>query len=310
MDLRVTPQTVTNSSLSYVRRQYDLLAHYQEEASTGLKLLRPSDDPVGTVKVLNYKAQDGRLDTYLGNVQDATSKLNSSVATLRDVATLLDQARQAAQQGANDPSDPTANAALGQEVDSLLKRLINDANAQVNGEYLFGGTATGSPPFSVAVNGTVTYTGAAQRANVPVDHNETVDTFYTGSEVFQAGASGGAADAFQVLANVRDLLKNVTNLPSSQQAQALSASLTEIDRVRTNVLGVVGEQSTSLQNLEGLQNHAADVQLETKKLVGDLEGADISQVVLNLQSQQLLFQLTLASTAKLSQQQTLLDYLR
>jgi len=118
----------------------------------------------------------------------------------------------------------------------------------------------------------------------------------------------GSADAFQALIALRDDLRNTRGLSEQKQLAAISRQVSELDRVRTNILDTVGEQSASLENLDNLESHLQDLQLTTKKLIGNLEDADISQVVLNLQQQQNLLQLTLGATARVMSV-SLLDFL-
>jgi flagellar hook-associated protein 3 FlgL len=477
MNLRVTLQTVTNEALINARQQTDRLGQLQQEASTGNRLLRPSDDPLATVTVLGTKAQDQRLTTYLSNIGDAQQTLNQSVSTLQAVNDLFVQARQVAIEGNSAVNDGTSKEALAQEVDGLLSRLVDLANTQDAGRSLYSGSATTTTPFVVTATDSqgrpqsIAYRGAQQRAEVPISQQQSVATLYTGSEVFQGarqrgstiytsntgaaagtlgtdsatgqgtllvqhttttyaaggvqagtsslagdtilgpagasqltlhdtsgtGASGtvsldggppvsftnsdtdlkvtgshgevvfvnttaitpgfngtsditangtlsvdggastvpitfnpnqivtnsttglvtnvnstnirrtgsdsldytGSGDAFQVLMALRDDLRNTHGLTQAQQADALTQRLGELDRVRTGILNVVGEQSASLQNLDALQSRAQDLQLQTRQRTSDLESADITDVVINLQAQQNLLQLTLASASRL-----------
>ncbi len=487
MDIRVSLQTVVNRALRSTRQQTARLGTLQEQASTGLRLLRPSDAPLDTVTVLSYKAQDLRLDTYLSNIQDARQTLDQSVSALRDASAILVQAREVAIEANHGSNDAAAFEAMAQEVDRLLSRLLDTANTQNVGRSLFGGSATKSAPFVVtSTDGqgrplSIDYRGAQERANVPVSQQQAVDTFYTGSEVFQSarqrgptiytgntgaaagtlgtdsatgqgtllvqhttttyaaggvqagtssaagdtilgpagahqltlvdtsgtGASGtvslnggppvaftsgttdlpvtgpngelvylntsaitpgfngtvaitangtlsvdngastipinfssnqivtnsttglvtnvnstairrtgtnaldyrGTYDAFQILMGLRDDLRNTRGLTEAQRVDSLSQRLAELDRVRNGILNTVGEQAASLQNLEALESRLGDLQLEARKLTTELESADISDVVINLQAQENLLRLTLASASRLLEN-NLLDFLR
>lgn len=481
MDLRVTLDTMVHLALAQTRRQTDRLAVLHEQSVTGKRLLRPSDDPAAAVTVLAHQAQDNRLATYLANVADARTTLDVSVATLTQVGDLFSRARQIAIEGTNGGNDANAFEALAAEVDELLNRLFDLANAQHNERSLFAGTAFQTAPFARdPATGAVTYRGAGERGQAAVGAGLTVDTFYRGDEIFMVrgrgatlfagdtgaapgagtdsatgqgtlqvrhtlttyaagsgvqagtgsaagdtvlgpagthtltvndisgtGASGtlslnggpavaftsadtnlkltgpsgevvfanttaitpgfngtvaitaagtlstdggattvpitftaaqgvtdsatggvthadatairrtgderleypGTFDAFQALAALRDDLRNTHGLSPAQQLESISGRLGELTRVRDKVLEVVGRQSASLQNLEGLQARIEDVQLETRRLTAELESADLSEVVLNLQAQENLFRLTLASTARLFDQ-SLLDFIR
>jgi len=85
--------------------------------------------------------------------------------------------------------------------------------------------------------------------------------------------------------------------------------LSELNRVHEGILNVVGQQSADLQNLQSLGNQLSQVKLNTQQRITDLQGADVAQVVVGLQSQQNLLQLTLASTARVFDQ-SLLNFLQ
>jgi flagellar hook-associated protein 3 len=120
---------------------------------------------------------------------------------------------------------------------------------------------------------------------------------------------GGALDAFQVLAGLRDDLRNTRGLDSTSQLKSVASRIGELSQVSDNVVRVIGQQSASLQNLSRLQSQVQDVQLETKKLSGDVQSADIAAVVTSLQAQQNLFQATLMTTAQLLNQ-SLLNFIK
>jgi flagellar hook-associated protein 3 FlgL len=123
------------------------------------------------------------------------------------------------------------------------------------------------------------------------------------TNIRQAGTDtityGGAPDAFQTLAGLRDDLRNARGLNPTAQLKSVANRIGELSQVGDNVVRVIGQQSASLQNLSRLQSQVQDVQLETKKLTGDVQSADIAGVLTSLQAQQNLFQATLLTTAQL-----------
>ena len=57
MDLRITPESMSARILAQTQQQTARLAKLQEQASTGKKVLLPSDDPVRLGSLLAGKAQ-------------------------------------------------------------------------------------------------------------------------------------------------------------------------------------------------------------------------------------------------------------
>lgn len=208
MDLRVTPQGVIGRSISLASRNSARLAVLQEQVSTGKRLLKPSDDPLGNVTLLANNAQVNRFDSQLANISNARTNLNVSVSALQDAGTILSSARQVALEGAQSGNDASSYEALAQQVDSMLDRLLDLSNTQNAGRYVFGGTATGTAPFRVAsttASGqpqTVVYQGGADAVQEVVGTTRPLATLAPGDEIFQSrqrgetvfsGATGAAA---------------------------------------------------------------------------------------------------------------------
>jgi flagellar hook-associated protein 3 FlgL len=312
VDLRITLQTISARALSYSRSQTDALGKLQEQASSGKRINLPEDDPLDAVAALHARAQDVRLDSELTNIRTARTSLDVGVSTLDAANKVFIKARELAIEASHSANDQNALNAIATEVEALQKQLFEIANTQHNGQYLFAGDATDTVPFVRDASGNVTYQGGSARAEVPVSPSQTVATFYVGSDVFRPVPTGSTTptyDAFAALAGLHDDLRNTAGRSSADQAKAISDRLGSLDAARNGVLEAMGEMSANLQNLEGLENHAGDVQLETKKLVGDLEGADMADVVIKLQSQENLFRLTLATSARMFDQ-NLLDFLK
>ena len=182
------------------------------------------------------------------------------------------------------------------------------------GDTVYLDTSAITPGFNGTVgitgNGTLSVDGGASSVPISFTSNQVVTNSKDGtvtnvasSKISRTGTASldyqGTEDAFQVLMGLRDTLRNTNGLPAAAQMQAISQSMTELDRVSGSVLQVVGQQSASLQNLTSLQQSTQQAQLSTQEMISNLKGADMAQVVVGLQSQTNLLQLTLASTAQL-----------
>jgi hypothetical protein len=172
---------------------------------------------------------------------------------------------------------------------------------------------------AIAADGTLSVDGGASEAAIDFSGNQVVTHSSTGAvtnvnstSIRRTGSNEldytGTYDAFQILIAFRDDLRNTRGLNPTAQAESISRRIAELERVRGGILGAVGEQSVGLENLEALELRISDVQLELQKLNSERESADLSEVVLGLQAQQNLLQLTFASAARLLDQ-TLLDFL-
>jgi flagellar hook-associated protein 3 FlgL len=192
------------------------------------------------------------------------------------------------------------------------------------GEVVFIDTTAIAAGFNGAVaitaDGTLSTDGGATTVPIDFSANQIVIHGANGSvtnidttAVRRAGTEQleyrGAYDAFEILMTLRDDLRNLRGLTEGEQLEAISSKIGELNRVRDNILNVVGEQSASLQHLEAMESFSLDVQLRAKELTANLEDADLSQLVLEMQSRENLLRLALAASARLYDQ-SLLDFLR
>ena len=311
MDLRVTLQTQINRQGSYLRKQTDALARLQEQASSGLRVNKPSDDPIATGQLMRLRSEDGRRGANEDNANSVRSRLDRANSELLEVNSVFTRARQLALEAANDGTDSSAFETMAGEVDRLLDRTLALANSQADGRALFGGTSTQQDPFTVTTTdaagrpATIAYQGADVRASVTVGRNQQVDMLYSGESVFQKPGK----DTFGALIGLRDLLRNVGGLTSNQQRQAISGQLGALEQAQGAILDATGEISASLESLEGIASRLGDQRLQGQTDISSLESADIAQLVVQLTAQQTLLSSTLAVTAK-SFDQNLLDLLR
>ncbi len=153
MNVQITPQVLVSQIINSANQEFSQLDQLQSEASSGLRIQNPSDDPVDAVAAIASNAQDLQLTTYLSNLQGAQTQLNSGVSALQQAESILSQAKQIAIQGSNAGNDADSLGALAQQLDALIGQMLNVANTQQGSQYLFGGADTAKAPFKIQRNG-------------------------------------------------------------------------------------------------------------------------------------------------------------
>jgi flagellar hook-associated protein 3 FlgL len=312
VNVRVAGQTQTNNAIVYMRQRAADLAKYQDQVSSGLRVKLPSDDPSVFTALSQSKAASARLGAYTQNVSESTAVLNSGVSTLQDVNDALVRAKQIALEGADSTanSDPNGTEALAVEVDGLIDRVLRSANSQPDGKSLFGGTAITTQPFRVATTDaqgrplTIAYDGATDRTRTLTGPNQTVDTRYDGSQVFQQPG----ADVFQSLIALRDQLRDTT-LSGTARAQAFQQHIGAMDTARNAIGETTAEQASTLAALESVQSLTAEVKLTADTRIGELAGTDYAEAVVKMQEQETALQAIYATTSRLLQP-GFLDFIR
>ena len=154
--MRITHSILFNTTLANIQQYNARLLQTYEEASSGRRLHRPSDDPTGTRRVLDLRGTLSSLEQFKSQRVVTTSLLEGTDTALQNVETLLLSAKGLALRGVNDTLGPEQRATLASEVGGLLHQAIALGNSDVNGRYLFAGQANDQPPFSEQATATST----------------------------------------------------------------------------------------------------------------------------------------------------------
>ncbi|SFI36286.1 flagellar hook-associated protein FlgL [Planctomicrobium piriforme] len=192
MSFRVTPHRTYELGQLNAQNRYAQGANLQQQISTGFRVNKPSDDPAAQKIILNQTAMIQRYKTQQSTIDTAKTTLSDAQTQVRDAQQLLVQAKQIALQ-ARQATDQSEKTVFANQLNSILKQLDGIANAQSNGQYLFSGTQSSTPPFSGITDGAAVYQGSAAAGELNIGSSLTVKTFYSGKEVFQPASSGTLA---------------------------------------------------------------------------------------------------------------------
>jgi flagellin-like hook-associated protein FlgL len=177
----------------------------------------------------------------------------------------------------------------------------------------FSGTVAITANGTVSLDGGLTVEPITFAPDQPVTDAEGHVVFLDTSGVRRPGTNWiefpDSYDIFRALIDLRDDLEGKRSLPASQQSEALSRMIAALDAVHHAVLQALGEQSATLASLETLEQQIQDVKLEFQSRLGQLEEADLAELVVRLQAQQNQLTLLLGATAQVLQV-SLLDFLR
>ena len=159
---------------SLSRTNVDLL-QVQQQMSSGKRVSTYSDDPIaaGTIGILlQLKAQGQQTLTNLALAQNSLDSLDQA---LSDATTLAQSAQSLASSQIGTSSSQDTRNAQAVNVDGMLSSLLQLANRQVNGLYIFGGSTPSQPPIQ-QIHGGYRYVGSGtgmqaqlgQASDVPI----------------------------------------------------------------------------------------------------------------------------------------------
>lgn len=292
---RVTNQTMMLAAERRLGARQSRLAAAQDTASSGLRIARPSDDPVGTGDALRIHARIAANDQYKRNIDNGVGWLNALDTALNSATGFLRQVRDLAVQGANASVNQQGRDAAAAQVDALRQELLGSANAQYLGRNVFAGNTDtpgaftdGTPP---VFNGTA---GETVQRRIAADQTVRVDG--DGAAIFGTGSSS----VFTVLDTIASDLRS--GVDPSTQLGALD------DRMKAVVNGRA-EIGSRLAQIQRAGEAVMTTQTTLNAQRSGIEDEDLGKAVLDLQLQQTNYQAALAVTAK-TLQPSLMDFLK
>ena len=312
--MRITNQMLVRTALADVQAQRARLAETQEQASSGRRILRPSDDPVGASAAFLLRAGIDATEQFERNLTQAQNRVLVLEAALGHATEILIEAKEVALQGGSETQDAVGRDILAQRVEALHARLLAEANTQSSGTHVFAGMRTDAPPFVASgpfVAGapapTVSYVGDGNEVTTPIDEGIEVATTGNGGRVFLGDADGdgltdaGAEDLFDILASLRDALAADDPAATRAVISRIDVAADQIAVERTRV-GMIDTQVAEWQT------RLAERKIDLEIRLSDTQDADLAEVFSELIQQETALQAALDSTTRLIQP-SLLDFL-
>ncbi len=301
---RIANFAQSQRNIGFILDTQKRLSLAQFQASSGKKAVNYSGVAGDARRLVNLESAHVRATQHIANnrlIEDRLQIMESNVAQIFDAVsqykTLLINAL-----NANNSADlgmPLQTQALMDEVAALL-------NLQQGGRFLFAGTRTDAPPVDLTLlpvsftiptsdgDASAYYQGDTTKFSVQADETFTVSYGVTADEV-------GFEQAIRAMQMV------IIGPPNDRATmdEALSVITQAIDSV-ANIRTEIGASRAALENANSRHD---EFLLFAEKTLSDLENADITRVITNMNADQVVVEASFAVLGRLSQL-TLTNFLR
>ena len=223
MSLRVSTQSLSRQVNDELLLAFQRLAKVQESVSSGKRINRLSDDPIGAVRVLDLRSLEGTLDQFDKNINSAIPFLERADTVYEGVENVLFRAKELALAMANDTNSDEERRLTAVEVNQLFRQLISLANTDVDNRFIFGGFKNGSEPFAEGT-GPVVYSGDDGEISIQANASTSIIVNQPGNQVFQGAGVTGGVGIFDVLQDLEKVLKASTGANSISLAVNLDST--------------------------------------------------------------------------------------
>jgi len=182
--LRISTQMISERSLSSMLDQQSKVSTTQLQLSTGRRIVSASDDPAGAARILSLNGAVDTVSQYQTNISRLTSRLETEETALEGISNILQRVNELTIQGNNGTLTLIDSTAIAAEIAHLRDQLFSMSNTRDSeGEYVFGGFQTESPPFSYNA-GVYTYNGDTGQRQLQVSPDRTIADGDNGFDTF------------------------------------------------------------------------------------------------------------------------------
>ncbi|MCP3673257.1 MAG: flagellar hook-associated protein 3, partial [Gammaproteobacteria bacterium] len=184
--MRISTNQFYQSGLYSILDQQTGLNRTQEQISTGLRVMTPSDDPIASISIINLEQEIAITERYTANGDIATANLNVEETILQSFTDILQRVRELILSGGNATYGDTERNSLAVEMNELLEQMVGFANFKnSSGDYLFSGNKIDQIPFTKQSTGNYSYEGDQGVRNIQISTSAQVEMNDSGYQLFQ-----------------------------------------------------------------------------------------------------------------------------
>lgn len=301
MSMRITTQMTARTTIRDLNHDLAQLSALQRKMSSGKEINRPSDDPYGTSRSLALRTELEGLQQYQRNVDDGTAWLNASDAALAKVGDALHRIRELLVQAGSDSAGQKARDAAASEIDQLIETIKQESNVQYAGRYIFSGTATDTPPYTLL--GPDAYGGNADTIEREIGPQVELAV---NSDISRLLGNGQAAADDLLLHTLRDIADDMRagdgDALRGIDLERIDANFDILNQIRADIGARTNRMQIAAGRLSSLEENSTD-------LLSRVEDADTVSTLIQYTTQQAAYNMALKAGSNVVQN-SLMDFLR
>lgn len=287
--MRINEQQIVSDLLYSVGQDRQSISNLQEQISSGKVVNTPSDNPTLNQRLMLLQDESNQNDVYTQNTQYASSFLTQQSSSLGSAVNILTSIKSMLLSAAND-TNPQDQQNYGTQMGEYINQLLDLANTQYGGKYIFGGSQTTSQPFfmnasQTAVSANPSGVGGALQLNV--SSQMTLQYNITGSEAFSNGQ----------IFNDLIAIKNEMNAGTTPT----QADITTVDNYLNSMINTNAKAGAIMDRFQLIQSQLNSENQSLQATISNLGDTDVAAAVIKLQEQQTTLSAALKTGASVIQ---------
>ena len=183
MNSRLTTATMYGSLMDSLMQSQRNIQELLKQIASGNKYSNLADNPSAIANSLAIQSALNANEKYQQNSTNAVTMLRYADAALNNVLDAVQAIRSLVIQAGNGSLDSSQLQDITAQIESNKQIMLDNLNARVAGQYIFGGTDTSTPPFAELNDGSIVYQGSDERMKYSIGENILGDVSFTGSNI-------------------------------------------------------------------------------------------------------------------------------
>ncbi|SFJ26778.1 flagellar hook-associated protein 3 FlgL [Paenibacillus sp. UNC496MF] len=292
MSMRVTQNMTSSRLIQNLNTNMRKMAIQQDQISTGRKINKPSDDPVGLTYGLRYRSDLTANTQYQDNISSSLSWLDFYDTQMDQATQVLQRVNDLAVQAGTGTNTPDSLDAINKEIAELKNQMTDIANSSFNGKFVFGGQLFDEKPYP---SGTDPKTVSADAGAVTYEIGQgiTIDVNMTANQVFGDADPAGTTD------NVFSMFDRLSSALQSSNYSAVTAEIDDVKSRMNKIISARSENGAKTNRTELMQNRMEEMNVGLTALQSKTEDADMDQLYIDSTVSQNIYQASLSVGAKI-----------
>ncbi len=145
--MRVSNRFLYYQLVKDINSNTEKLFNLNSQISSGKRITKPSDDPIGLAKVMDNRTELSSFSQYGKSIDQAKSWLIRTDSICSDLDDLISRATELGVQATSAMSTESTREGAAEEIKQILGMVLDHANSKLGNKYIFGGTMTQDAPF-------------------------------------------------------------------------------------------------------------------------------------------------------------------
>src|SRR5690606_4640600 len=187
--MRVSANTFSDTLITQLSQLAVRQQKLQTQAATGQRVRLPEDDPIALRRVLDLQNDYSTNSQFTENIARQLELAQASFDSIKALKTISDRASEIATLADSLKSTPELQA-YATEITEMIKQAVHVLNGSHRGDYLFGGTQTDQPPYTMTLDANGNVTGVTFQGNLDIPQVEISNGVLASSQVIGENSTG------------------------------------------------------------------------------------------------------------------------